>query len=199
MRVSFAKTATVQDIPEPISETARPVPAPRPRAKVRKPVTRWRWYFIVLLIVTSPVLYYIGQIAYSSMVVEAPGFLHQQRIAAYIPPAHEDYAVAGQRATVIFPDGSRRLAEVVDVPQVKRQIPISEPSYGNAQIGVLVRMSLVDDADKRSVRRMIEGLPVRVRFESRRDDDSSALLAELSSAWSRARDHLREWRAQAQQ
>src|SRR5882724_10504474 len=50
-----------------------------PYAPAKRNLARWRWY-IILLVVSSPLLYFISKFAYSSVVVEAPGFLRQEQI-----------------------------------------------------------------------------------------------------------------------
>src|SRR5581483_11885844 len=47
----------------------------------------------------------------------------EMHVDAYIPPKNGIYAAPGMRATVVFPDGSRREAVVSDVPQITAEVP----------------------------------------------------------------------------
>lgn len=50
-----------------------------PYASARRTVSRWRWYLVVLL-VSVPFLYLIGQILYTTLVVTAPGFITLEKV-----------------------------------------------------------------------------------------------------------------------
>jgi multidrug resistance efflux pump len=50
-----------------------------PYAPGKRNLARWRWY-LILLVVSSPLLYYIGNMAWSSVLVEAPAIVSQEQI-----------------------------------------------------------------------------------------------------------------------
>jgi hypothetical protein len=210
MRVRFVRRepATLQPMPA-MEMPAPPMPVqsrPRVKAAIEPDHTRsehtrawWPWMLLLMLIATGPVVYYVAEATYSSITVEAPGFLRQRQVVAYVPPAHLEYAVAGQRATVTLPDGTKRAAQVVEIPDTKRLIP-ADP-YDNQKIGVLVRMRFTEDpAPNRKSRppRLKDGLPVQVRFDPRVAAASQGLATKLQVAWNAARDQLKDWRSQAQ-
>lgn len=112
------------------------------------------------------------------------------RIAAYIPPKHSDYAIPGKRATVVFPDGVRRSAEIIDVPEVTRQIPsVHTELFGNPQLGVMARMKFIDAGD--DLTSATDGLPVKLRFENDWNDSQlPQWLAQLDLWYEVARSHM---------
>jgi multidrug resistance efflux pump len=88
------------------------------------------------------------------------------RIDAYVPPKYVQYARNGLHATVVFPDGTRRPAQVTDVPEVAQEIPSAHPEmFGNRDVGVLVRMKFLDSSFGKTA--LTNGLPVKVRFETK--------------------------------
>jgi multidrug resistance efflux pump len=90
----------------------------------------------------------------------------EMHIDAYIPPKHAIYAAPGRRASVIFPDGTRRRAVVADVPQVAAEVPKAQSALlGEAEMGVVVRMQLLDARDG-AQRPLTDGLPVKVEFDN---------------------------------
>lgn len=50
-----------------------------PYAPARRNLARWRWY-LILLVVASPFLAFVGKSLYSTVVVEAPGFISQEQV-----------------------------------------------------------------------------------------------------------------------
>ncbi|TXH04602.1 MAG: HlyD family efflux transporter periplasmic adaptor subunit [Nevskiaceae bacterium] len=114
---------------------------------------------------------------------------------AYVPPKYSQYARDGLRATVVFPDGRQRLAQITDVPEITQEIPIAHPEiFGAREVGVLVRMKFLDDGTGQAA--LIDGLPVTVRFENRwntrlRND----VLAALRSGWASLQSVLDYWRS----
>ncbi len=50
-----------------------------PYASAKRPIARWRWY-LVLLLVSAPLLYLMAQILYSTMVVTAAGFVTLEKV-----------------------------------------------------------------------------------------------------------------------
>lgn len=114
---------------------------------------------------------------------------------AYVPPKYSQYARDGLRATVVFPDGRQRLAQITDVPEITQEIPIAHPEiFGAREVGVLVRMKFLDDGTGQAA--LIDGLPVTVRFENRwntrlRND----VLAALRSGWASLQSVLEYWRS----
>ena len=115
----------------------------------------------------------------------------QMHIAAYIPPEHTDYAAPGQQATVLFPDGMRRVARVTDVPEVMQQVPTAGDVFASQEQGVLVRMEFADgDDDTAEKKSLTDGLPVRVRFQNQ-----WKVGLELHRAWDGVRDQLKQWRS----
>lgn len=50
-----------------------------PYASARRTVARWRWY-LVLILVTAPLLYLVAQIVYSTVVVTATGFVTLEKV-----------------------------------------------------------------------------------------------------------------------
>ena len=121
-------------------------------------------------------LFFTIRIAQGPSTVEAPGFLlsidqlergtprDELHVAAYVPPTHPEYAHGGARATVIFPDGSRRTAETAELTGASLDL---DELIGDDSLGLLVRMDFVDgDATVGSEERMRGGLPVKVRFHA---------------------------------
>jgi hypothetical protein len=148
------------------------------------------WPSISVIALAAAALYFSVRIAQAPPAIEAPGFLvsidpsevivaenpplapaspsdEELHIAAYIPVAHLEYTERGMRATVIFPDGSRRVAETADMDDLGPQLPNRE-LYGDETLGVLVRMDFVDgEARAGSEQRLRDGLPVKLRFAQR--------------------------------
>jgi hypothetical protein len=148
------------------------------------------WPSISVIALAAAALYFSVRIAHAPPPIEAPGFLvsvdpsealadgnaplaappvtdDDLHIAAYIPVAHLEYSERGMRATVIFPDGSRRIAETADMDELGPQLP-NRDLYGDETLGVLVRMDFVDgEARAGSERRLRDGLPVKLRFAQR--------------------------------
>lgn len=50
-----------------------------PYGAAKRHLARWRWY-LILLVVASPILYFLFKIGYSSALVTAPAFVRQQQI-----------------------------------------------------------------------------------------------------------------------
>lgn len=100
-----------------------------------------------------------------AMLAPTGGEMH---IDAYIPPKHAIYAAPGLRASVIFPDGTRRRAVVADVPQVATEVPKAQSALlGESEMGVVVRMQLLEAADGKQQQPLTDGLPVKVEFDNR--------------------------------
>jgi multidrug resistance efflux pump len=123
-----------------------------------------------------------------AMLAPQGGEIH---IDAYIPPKHGIYAAPGMAATVIFPDGMRRRALVADVPQIAAEVPKAQSALlGEAEMGVLVRMQLVDAAGA-DQRPFTDGLPVRVEFENGWDTGSTRqMVVQLARYWADLKDRL---------
>ncbi|WP_162932118.1 HlyD family secretion protein [Solimonas sp. K1W22B-7] len=138
-----------------------------------------------LAVVSGDQLALGGKVA---MLAPVGGELH---IDTYVPPKYAEVARSGQRGTVVFPDGSRREAEVASVPEVAREMPAgySQPFGGNP-VGVLVRMRFVDGEVMHG--RISNGLPIRVRFEN--DWEGARLpkqiVARLDSAFGALRERF---------
>jgi multidrug resistance efflux pump len=117
------------------------------------------------------------------------------RIDAYVPPKYVQYARNGLRATVVFPDGSRRPALVTDVPEVTQEVPGAHPEmFGNRDVGVLVRMKFLDGRFGRSA--LTNGLPVKVRFENRWNTRlPERVVATLQKSWTSMQSTLNSWRS----
>jgi len=117
----------------------------------------------------------------------------EMHVDAYIPPKNAIYAAPGLRATVVFPDGSRREAVVADVPQIAAEVPKAQSALlGEAEMGVLVRMQFADPRET-GQRPLTDGLPVKVEFEHRWDSRQTQQLAtQLQRVWDGLRgDFLR--------
>ncbi len=108
----------------------------------------------------------------------------EMHVDAYIPPKNGIYAAPGMRATVVFPDGSRREAVVSDVPQIAAEVPKAQSALlGEAEMGVLVRMQFAD-AQQTGQRPLTDGLPVKVEFEHRWDSHrTEQFVTQLQRAW----------------
>ncbi len=115
----------------------------------------------------------------------------EMHIDAYIPPKNGIYAAPGMRATVVFPDGTRRSAVVSDVPQVATEVPKAQSALlGEAEMGVLVRMQFADARDT-GQRPLTDGLPVKVEFEHRWNSRGSQQFAtQLQRTWDGLRSTL---------
>ena len=115
----------------------------------------------------------------------------EMHIDAYIPPKNGIYAAPGMRATVVFPDGTRRDAVVSDVPQVATEVPKAQSALlGEAEMGVLVRMQFAD-ARGTGQRPLTDGLPVKVEFEHRWNSRGSQQFAtQLQRTWDGLRSAL---------
>src|SRR5882757_1621439 len=50
-----------------------------PYAPGKRHLARWRWY-LILLVVSSPFLFFVGKFLYSSVLIQAPGFVAQEQI-----------------------------------------------------------------------------------------------------------------------
>src|SRR5581483_10755380 len=50
-----------------------------PYAPAKRHLARWRWY-LILLVVSSPLLFFVGDFLYSSVMIEAPGFIAQEQL-----------------------------------------------------------------------------------------------------------------------
>lgn len=101
----------------------------------------------------------------------------EMHVDAYIPPKNGIYAAPGMRASVVFPDGTRRDAIVTDVPQVAAEVPKAQSALlGEAEMGVLVRMQFVDARDT-GQRPLTDGLPVKVEFERGWDSPGTTQFA----------------------
>ncbi|PPE74910.1 hypothetical protein C3942_04330 [Solimonas fluminis] len=112
-----------------------------------------------LAVVSGDQLALGGKVA---MLAPVGGELH---IDTYVPPKYASYARDGQRGTVIFPDGSRRDAQIAAIPEVARELPTGYGQrFGDNQVGVLVRMRFVDGNAMHG--RISNGLPIRVRFDN---------------------------------
>ncbi|HEY0915525.1 MAG TPA: HlyD family secretion protein, partial [Solimonas sp.] len=112
-----------------------------------------------LAVVSGDQLALGGKVA---MLAPVGGELH---IDTYVPPKYAEYARDGQRGTVVFPDGSRRPAEIAAIPEVARELPTGYGQrFGGNQVGVLVRMRFVDGEAMHG--RISNGLPIRVRFDN---------------------------------
>ncbi|MGH8462188.1 MAG: HlyD family secretion protein [Stenotrophobium sp.] len=114
-------------------------------------------------------------------------------VDAYVPPKYSGYARDGVRAVVFFPNGVRRPAEVVDVPQETLQVPSAHPEmFGSGQVGVLVRMKFTD-AGKGNAG-LTNGLPVKVRFENRWNTElPQKTEAVLRNSWTLMHSVLQNW------
>jgi multidrug resistance efflux pump len=108
----------------------------------------------------------------------------EMHVDAYIPPKNGIYAAPGMRATVVFPDGTRREAVVADVPQITAEVPKAQSALlGEAEMGVLVRMQFADARDT-GQRPLTDGLPVKVEFEHRwTSHGTQQLVTQLQRAW----------------
>ncbi|HSW12551.1 MAG TPA: hypothetical protein VLI06_06895, partial [Solimonas sp.] len=72
---------------------------------------------------------------------------------------------SGLRGTVMFPDGSHRLAEVTETPEVARELPRAHlQAFGSGEVGVLVRMRFLDE--QAALAGASNGLPIKVRFDN---------------------------------
>lgn len=120
----------------------------------------------------------------------------EMHIDAYIPPKNGIYAAPGMRATVVFPDGTRRGAVVADVPQIATEVPKAQSALlGEAEMGVLVRMQFVDARDT-GQRPLTDGLPVKVEFERGWDSPvSQQFAAQVQRYWDGLRDRFLPRRA----
>lgn len=120
----------------------------------------------------------------------------EMHIDAYIPPKNGIYAAPGMHASVVFPDGSRRDAVVSDVPQIATEVPKAQSALlGEAQMGVLVRMQLLDKSEV-AQRPLTDGLPVKVEFEHRWDSPGATQFAtQVQHYWDDLRNHLTSRRA----
>jgi multidrug resistance efflux pump len=120
----------------------------------------------------------------------------EMHIDAYIPPKNGIYAAPGMRATVVFPDGSRREAVVADVPQIATEVPKAQSALlGEAEMGVLVRMQLLDRSEV-AQRPLTDGLPVKVEFEHRWDAPGATQFAtQVQHYWDDLRNRFTSRRA----
>src|SRR5437868_15542093 len=123
---------------------------------------RWLAPFMVASVIGGAAVYGLIEVTQAPRAIEAPGFLTpvgdgQMEIAAYVPPTHPEYAINGARATVIFPDGSERVAKIASGDAGAPALPHAE-MLGDAQLGTLVRMEF-DDARPATGGTMVEGLP----------------------------------------
>lgn len=50
-----------------------------PYAPGKRHLARWRWY-LILLVVSSPFLFFVGKFLYSSVLIQAPGFVAQEQL-----------------------------------------------------------------------------------------------------------------------
>jgi len=139
------------------------------RYDVTHAVPRWLASAAAATIFIGALTYAFVEITQGPRPVEAPGFLTrvndgQMQIAAYVPPTHPEFAISGERATVIFPDGSERIAVIARPAESGLALPHRE-MYGDVQLGTLVRMEFIDEGADAP---MLAGLPVKVHFESPR-------------------------------
>jgi multidrug resistance efflux pump len=70
-----------------------------PYAPAKRSAVRWRWY-LILLLVSLPLLYLVGQILYSWLVVKAPGYVS-------LAPIQINSSAAGQLAALPVKIGAR--------------------------------------------------------------------------------------------
>lgn len=55
-----------------------------PYAPAKRNLARWRWY-LILLVVTSPFLFFVAKFIYASAVIQAPGFIAQEQLTVRAP------------------------------------------------------------------------------------------------------------------
>jgi multidrug resistance efflux pump len=63
------------------SDTSRDRGIQVPYGSAKRNLARWRWY-LILAIVSSPLVYFVGHTVYSTIVVEAPGVVNQEQVTA---------------------------------------------------------------------------------------------------------------------
>jgi multidrug resistance efflux pump len=121
----------------------------------------------------------------------------EMHVDAYIPPKNAIYAVPGAYGTVIFPDGSHHNAMITDVPQVATEVPKAQSALlGGAELGVLVRMQLLDTGNSGGARTLTDGLPVKVNFENDWDLQRTRRFAvQLRHMWDALLDQVLARRA----
>ncbi len=168
-----------------------------PYAPAKRQQARWRWY-LILLVVSSPLLYFTGKIVWSTVVVEAPAVISQEQItvrtsgqgyvdAVYVKPMTE--VTAGTPLVSLRnPDLSTRIEQLRAELRTLEGVKSTSGSYHTSTVNLEDQLQIANQQrDQQSERLMTveelynQGAATGAELASARNEyqQSSAKIAQV--------------------